>query len=60
MTVHVPASIEDQIKRLAQKQGRDVQVLLEEALRQYLEAAAITDVTPEQLDQLIDGLRKKQ
>jgi len=37
-------NVERELRDLAQKQGRDVQVLIEEAVREYLEAAAITDV----------------
>ncbi len=44
MSIDVPGSVEEQLRTLAAKQGRDVRALVEEAIRQYLEAAAITDV----------------
>jgi predicted DNA-binding protein len=37
-------SVEEQLRNLAAKQGRDVRTLVEEAVRQYLESAAITDL----------------
>lgn len=36
--------MEDPLRNLAAKQGRDVRALVEEAVRQYLESAAITDL----------------
>ena len=44
MSIELPGSVEDQLRNLAAKQGRDVRALVEEAIRQYLEATAITDV----------------
>ncbi len=44
MGIELPGSVEDQLRSLAASQGRDVQVLFEEAIRQYLESAAITDL----------------
>ncbi len=44
MSIELPGSIEEQLRSLAAKQGRDVRTLVEEAIRQYLEAAAITDL----------------
>jgi predicted transcriptional regulator len=44
VTIEVPSSVEEQLRTLAAKQGRDVRALVEEAIRQYLEATAITDV----------------
>jgi len=42
--IELPGSVEDQLRTLAARQGRDVRALVEEAIRQYLEAAAITDL----------------
>jgi hypothetical protein len=43
--VEIQASrIEEQLRDLAVRQGRDIGVLLEEAVREYLEASAITDL----------------
>jgi len=44
MSIELPGSIEEQLRKLAAKQGRDVRTLVEEAVRQYLESAAITDL----------------
>ena len=44
MSIDLPGTVEEQLRILAAKQGRDVRALVEEAIRQYLEAAAITDV----------------
>jgi predicted transcriptional regulator len=44
MTIELPSRIEDQLRDLALRQGRELGVLLEEAVREYLEAAAITDL----------------
>lgn len=44
MSIELPIGVEEQLRTLAARQGRDVGVLVEEAVRQYLEAAAITDV----------------
>lgn len=46
MSIELSNSIEEQLRGLATKQGRDVRVLVEEAVRQYLESAAITDLEP--------------
>jgi predicted DNA-binding protein len=37
-------SVEEQLRNLAAKQGRNVRTLVEEAVRHYLESAAITDL----------------
>jgi len=44
MMIELPASVEEQLRDLADKQGRNVRALVEEAIRQYLEALAITDL----------------
>ena len=46
MTVLLSEGIEAQLRELAGRQGRDVLALVEDALREYLEAGAITDLTP--------------
>lgn len=56
MTLHLPTSIESDLRRLAERQGRDVESLAEEAIRQYLDAANITDLTPDQIGDLQMGL----
>ena len=49
MSIELPGSIEEQLRKLAAKQGRDVRTLVEEAVRQYLEAVAITDLDATQV-----------
>jgi len=49
MSIELPSSVEEQLRNLAAKQGRDVRTLVEEAVRQYLESAAITDLEPTQV-----------
>lgn len=44
MSIELPIGVEEQLRTLAASQGRDVRVLIEEAIRQYLEVAVITDV----------------
>jgi predicted DNA-binding protein len=49
VSIDLPGSVEEQLRNLAVKQGRDVRTLVEEAIRQYLEAAAITDLDATQV-----------
>ena len=49
MTIDLPNIVEEQLRDLAKKQNRDIAELIEEAVRQYLEATAITDVDPNQV-----------
>ncbi len=44
MTIELPASVEEQLRDLAARQGREIRALVEEAIRQYLEWSTITDV----------------
>jgi len=44
MSIDLPTSVEEQLRRLATKQGRDVSALVHEALRHYIDRLAITDV----------------
>jgi predicted transcriptional regulator len=44
MTIELRGSVEEQLRDLAGKQGREVSVLVEEAVQGYLDAAAITDL----------------
>jgi len=44
VSIELPGSVEEQLRSLAAKQGRDVRTLVEEAVRQYLESASITDL----------------
>ena len=49
MTIDLPSVVEDQLRDLAKRQNRDIAELIEDAVRQYLAAAAITDVDPNQV-----------
>ncbi len=49
MSIQLPQRVEEQIRELAKKQGRDVRVLVEEAVRLYLEAVAISDLDDEDI-----------
>jgi len=44
MTIELPSGVEEQLRDLAAREGRGVDAAMEEALRSYLEAAAITDL----------------
>ena len=44
MTIDLPSTVEEQLRDLAARQGREMRVLVEEAIRQYLESAPITDL----------------
>ncbi len=44
MTIELPASVERELRTLAVTQSRDIGEILEEAIRLYIEAAAITDL----------------
>ena len=56
MSIELPVGVEEQLRILAARQGRDVEVLIEEAVRQYLEAAAITDVDAGEVAETQDAL----
>ena len=49
MTIDLPSVVEKQLRDLAKRQNRNIAELIEDAVRQYLEAAAITDVDPNQV-----------
>jgi hypothetical protein len=49
MPIDLPSVVEEQLRDLAKRQNRDIAELIEEAIRQYLEAAAITDLDPNQV-----------
>lgn len=49
MSIELSPSMEEELRDLAAKRGREVRVLAEEAIRTYLEAAAVTDLDPEQV-----------
>ncbi len=44
MTIELPGIVEEPLRNLAERQKRDVNTLVAEAVRQYLEAEAITDL----------------
>lgn len=46
MTINLSGQLEHRLRDLASQQGRDLRAVVEDALRRYLEDAAITDLTP--------------
>jgi predicted transcriptional regulator len=46
MTIQLPRSMEEELRRFAASRGREIGVIIEEAVRDYLEAASITDLEP--------------
>ena len=44
MLIDLSNAVEEQLRHLAEREGRDVRVVLEDAVRQYAEAASITDL----------------
>jgi len=44
MTIELPPGVEKELRSLAVTESRDIDELVEEAVRQYLETAAITDL----------------
>lgn len=62
MDIELTAATEAQLRALAARTGRDVQVLVDEAVRLYVESLAITDLEPEQVAEtqtcLIPEVRK--
>jgi len=51
MTVEFSAQVEKELHDLAERQGRKVQEIVEEAVREYLEAVAITDLASEEIEE---------
>jgi hypothetical protein len=49
MNIDLPGVVEGRLRDLAKSQNRDIGELIEDAVRLYLEAAAITDVDPNQV-----------
>jgi len=46
MTIELPGNMEEQLRNLAARKGRPPGALVEQAVREYLEAASITDLDP--------------
>lgn len=46
MTIELPGQLEHRLRDLASQQGCDLDTLVADALRRYLEDAAITDLSP--------------
>ena len=49
LTVVIPTVLEEQLQALANREGCGVDALIEQALRSYLQYAAITDLTSEEV-----------
>jgi hypothetical protein len=61
MTIELKGRVEEQLRDLAVRQGRDIGVLVEEAVKEYIEGASITDLDGSEVAQtqvtLLDELR---
>ncbi len=44
MTIQLPANLENELRQLAQERRRDLQDLVQDAIRQFIDASAITDL----------------
>ncbi len=49
MTIDLPSAVEEQLRELAKKQNRDIGDIIKDAVQQYLDAAAITDLDANQV-----------
>lgn len=49
MTIELPVQVEEELRGLAERQNRGVNAVVEDALRQYIVAAAITDLEPSEV-----------
>jgi len=56
MAVELPRTVEQQLRDLAARQGRDVGLLVEEAVRDYLEAVSITDLNAAEIAEAQEAL----
>lgn len=44
MTLEVPSTVEEELRKLAAQRGQEMHVVLEDAIRYYLQATSVTDV----------------
>lgn len=49
MTIQISIDLEKRLQHLAGQSGRPLDALVEEAIRNYLDSATITDVTPDEV-----------
>ena len=49
MTIELSDRVEEPLRTLAERQNREIGAVVEDAVRQYLEAEAITDLDPAQI-----------
>lgn len=56
MTIRPPDNLEDQLQALAEKEGRDVALLSEEAIQLYLDAVAITGLGSDDIAEMQQAL----
>jgi len=59
MSIDLPPAIENELRALAAQQGRNLPEVVEEAIRQYVEALSITDVDPAEVAQAQEALLKE-
>jgi hypothetical protein len=56
MVIELSGRVEEQLQDLAGRQGRDVESLVDEAVREYLIASAITDLDAEEVAATLEAL----
>jgi hypothetical protein len=61
MTIELIGNVEEQLRDLAVRQGRDIGALVEEAVQEYIVTASITDLDDSEVadtqTELLDELR---
>ena len=56
MIIDLPRTVEERLQDLATRQGREIDEIVEEAISDYLVAAAITDLSPEEVAEAQEAL----
>jgi predicted transcriptional regulator len=56
MSIDLPSGVEAQLRALAAQQGRQLPEIVEEAIRQYIEASSITDVDAREVAETQEAL----
>ena len=59
MIVELSHTVGERLHDLAARQGREVEALVEEAVSDYLQAAAITDLSPEEVAEAQEALLRE-
>lgn len=59
MTFVIPSVLEKELRDLASREGQNIDALIEQALRRYLDDAAITDLSPAEVAATQEELLKE-